>query len=270
MKRFTIITVSYNAKDCIEKTIQSVLSQSYEKVDYIIVDGGSKDGTVDIIKKYDKKLTWWCSEKDKGIYDGMNKGIRKAYELTQQDGEERYVLMLNADDTFYSPDVLLEVAKFMQDKDADVVCGAWELHPEHGVYLQKPGDLSLLPRKYVICHQATFVKALVLYANMFDLKYRFAADFHQLSSLYLKHYIFATCPDICISSVILNSGTTDRNWRASMHEAYDILRERGLYKTGEEPLMFIRKGGVRVIKYILPKSWSDAFFSWLGRHYKAI
>ncbi|SEM53720.1 Glycosyltransferase involved in cell wall bisynthesis [Prevotella sp. ne3005] len=97
----TIITVSYNAKDGIEKTILSVVKQSYKNIEYIIVDGGSSDGTIDIIKKYDKQLTCWISEPDKGIYDAMNKGIKKAT------GE--WLIMMNAGDCFANESVLEEV-----------------------------------------------------------------------------------------------------------------------------------------------------------------
>ena len=71
----SIITVSYNSKNVIEETILSVINQTYEKIEYIIIDGGSTDGTIDIIKKYENQITHWISEPDFGIYDAMNKGI---------------------------------------------------------------------------------------------------------------------------------------------------------------------------------------------------
>ena len=93
MKRpplITIITVSYNAVRTIENTILSVLNQVYLDIEYIIIDGGSTDGTLDIIKKYQEKIAYWVSEPDKGIYDAMNKGIEKAT------GD--YLFFLGADD----------------------------------------------------------------------------------------------------------------------------------------------------------------------------
>lgn len=74
----TVITVSYNAASSIEQTIISVINQTYPHIEYIIIDGGSTDNTVDIIKKYADKISYWVSEPDKGIYDAMNKGIKIA------------------------------------------------------------------------------------------------------------------------------------------------------------------------------------------------
>ena len=76
--RISVVTVCYNAVDCIEQTMLSVLDQTYHDIEYIIIDGGSTDGTVDIIKKYADRLAYWISEPDKGIYDAMNKGIAVA------------------------------------------------------------------------------------------------------------------------------------------------------------------------------------------------
>ena len=86
----SIITVSLNNAEYIEACIQSVLNQDYEDIEYIIIDGGSTDGTLDIIKKYEDKINLWISEPDKGIYDAINKGIRcQAVKLL-----ESYILMI--------------------------------------------------------------------------------------------------------------------------------------------------------------------------------
>ena len=90
--KISIITVSYNAVKTIEETINSVLNQSYSNIEYIIIDGGSRDGTVDIIKKYQDKINVWISEPDKGIYDAMNKGIKLA--------KGDWIGIINSDDCY--------------------------------------------------------------------------------------------------------------------------------------------------------------------------
>ena len=272
MIRFCIITVTYNAEDCLERTIRSVIGQTYPHVDYVIVDGGSKDGTLRIIVKYSSSLTRWISEPDKGIYDGMNKGIAIASGLSEADGQERFVLMLNADDTLYQATTLAEVASFLeqQPKLPDVFCGAWMIHPEHGRYLQCPGDLTKLPRRFVLNHQATFVKASVLARHPFDLKYKIAGDFQQLSGLYIQGYTFLTSKAIIVSDMILNKGATNDNWKQGVEEGFEVVKQNGCYHRDEKEWLLLRKYVVRFIKRALPKKASDSFFRWLAIHYKAM
>lgn len=97
----SVVTVSYNAVLTIEQTILSVINQTYPHIEYIIIDGGSTDGTVDIIKKYANRIAYWVSEPDKGIYDAMNKGIRTA--------KGEWINFMNAGDLFYSKDTLEKV-----------------------------------------------------------------------------------------------------------------------------------------------------------------
>lgn len=99
----SIITVVFNGKEHLEETILSVLNQTYDNIEYIIIDGASTDGTLDIIKKYEDKIDYWVSEKDKGIYDAMNKGINLA------NGE--WLNFMNAGDKFYNDDTLEGVLK---------------------------------------------------------------------------------------------------------------------------------------------------------------
>lgn len=111
--KISIITVCYNAGKTIEKTIQSVLSQTYENIEYIIIDGISTDNTLEIIKKYRHNISTLVSEKDQGMYDALNKGI------TLATGD--IVGILNADDVFASNNIVTEIGNSFKNSDADAI-----------------------------------------------------------------------------------------------------------------------------------------------------
>ena len=104
----SIVTVSYNAAATIEDAIRSVLQQTYPHIEYIVIDGGSKDGTVDLLRRYDTQISHWVSEPDKGIYDAMNKGIALAT------GE--YIGFLNADDFFANNDSVQKIVDHLLER----------------------------------------------------------------------------------------------------------------------------------------------------------
>ncbi|GHT54348.1 hypothetical protein AGMMS49982_18910 [Bacteroidia bacterium] len=119
-QKVSIITVTYNAQEHLEETMQHVFAQSYPNVEYILIDGGSTDGTVDIIKKHESQLALWRSEKDNGIYDAMNKGIQLA--------KGELIGLVNAGD-YYEPDTVAQMVE------------AYKQHPECGIF---HGDINLL------------------------------------------------------------------------------------------------------------------------------
>jgi glycosyltransferase len=160
----TIITVAYNAVKDIENTILSVLNQTYPNIEYIIIDGGSTDGTLDIIKKYEDKISYWVSEPDKGIYDAMNKGVAKA------NGD--YLFFLGADDKIVCD--FNEIVHFFKDKNTvyygDVLFG------ENGKRYDGAFDLNKLLDKN-ISHQAIFYSRNCFLNNSYNLKYKLYADY---------------------------------------------------------------------------------------------
>lgn len=122
LPKISIVTPSYNQGEFLEQTILSVLDQNYPNLEYIVIDGGSTDNSVGIIKKYERHLSYWISEKDKGQSDAINKGIRK------MTGD--IFNWLNSDD-FFSPGILKEVARTYKS-NPDVVCGRIRFHYPDG------------------------------------------------------------------------------------------------------------------------------------------
>ena len=259
--KISIVTVSYNTSDCIEKTIQSVINQTYPNVEYLIIDGGSTDGTQQIIERYDDRIAYFVSEKDKGLYDGMNKGIAAAT------GD--YLLFMNADDVFVNNEVVEKIVHFIEEHpDADVVYGNSEQVLEYGTYEVKP-KVAYINHKMAISHQATFVKLSLLRSHPFDLKYRYAADFEQLSSLYLDGYKFVYI-DLLVARVEMTGGTTYNHYVASANELYDIIESRGVDVTRERRLMIMRKRMVRAFKQYPPKCITLPILRFLAKHYKVL
>ena len=152
--KITIITVCYNAQTYIERTILSVINQSYSNIEYLVIDGNSIDCTLQIVRKYEDKITKIISEPDKGIYDAMNKGLQMAT------GD--WVNFMNAGDSFYSKDILAKV--FCQDyPDKSVIWGDTMLIRngiKQGIFKTTPFYNYKLPFRTGkgICHQSMFFR----------------------------------------------------------------------------------------------------------------
>ena len=178
---FSIITVVYNDPVNLQKTITTVAEQEYPNVQFIVIDGGSTDNTLDVIGKNHESITLWKSEKDTGIYDAMNKGLSLAT------GD--YINFLNAGDTFYSPHVLMRVAEEVNITHAEIVYGQ-ALHKskiEGNVSFVKGKTItpSALFRNVPFCHQALFVKKeLFQEIGPYDTTYRIVADYEWMIRYY--------------------------------------------------------------------------------------
>lgn len=144
--KISVVTVCYNAADTIEKTMLSVLNQTYHDIEYIIIDGGSTDGTVEIIRKYADRIAYWVSEPDKGIYDAMNKGIKVAT------GE--WINFMNAGDSLFSRDTLQQFIESYPHMD--VVYGYAMYMTQGRSFRFKNSPMSEIEKKMPFCHQAVF------------------------------------------------------------------------------------------------------------------
>lgn len=174
-KRVSIVTPSYNQAAFLERTIRSVLDQDYDNIEYLVVDGGSTDGSLEIIKKYSKHLSWWVSEKDRGQTDAINKGFSRAT------GE--ILAWLNSDDTYEPGAVKAAVAQFESHPEASAVYG--EAHFINGNdqiigrFPTAQTDLKKLKRGYVhVPQQACFFRAdLWRKVGPLDPTFYFAMDY---------------------------------------------------------------------------------------------
>lgn len=217
--KFSIITVTYNAGATLEDTIQSVITQSYKNLEYIIVDGGSKDRTLDIIRQYRTHIHTVVSEPDRGLYDAMNKGIRLAT------GD--YICFLNAGDELHEDDTLLiMVHSITGNVLPDVLYGETAIVDEEGHFLRMrrlsaPEHLTWksFRKGMLVCHQAFFARRDLV--EPFDLSYRFSADFDWCIRIMKKsqtlHNTHLTLIDY------LNEGMTTRNHKASLKERFRIM-----------------------------------------------
>lgn len=176
----TVVTVAFNAKEALGRTMKSVAAQDYEHLEYIVVDGGSSDGTREMIKESEGSVARWVSEPDKGIYDAMNKGVRMAH------GE--YCIFMNAGDTFVTPHTVTDFFSRL-DGTPDVAYGDIM---KNGVLKQ-----ALPPRnchKMYYCHQAVFTRTECLREFPFDTAHRYSADFKQAKQLFLAGKTFVHVP----------------------------------------------------------------------------
>jgi acetyltransferase-like isoleucine patch superfamily enzyme len=208
----SIITVVYNAKDTIEETILSVINQGFDNFEYIIIDGGSTDGTVDVIKKYQNKINYWLSESDKGIYDAMNKGILAAT------GE--WINFMNSGDTFVSQDTIAIVFTDKNYAEVDVVFGNSYAKMENGdiFSIEASNELDRLKFFPIYRHGASFVRASIHKKNLFDLskeKFGFALDFYCINTLYLNNFRFKKI-DLAIL-VFLSDGVSNQPFKSNYY-----------------------------------------------------
>ena len=218
---FSIITVTYNASRWLERTIRSVISQSYSNIEYIIVDGNSSDGTLDIIKKYQTSVTHWMSEPDRGLYDAMNKGMKLA------SGD--YVWFLNAGDTLYSETVVQDMVNAVGGGNLpDILYGETLIADSEGNplamrRLKAPEKLSWksFDMGMLVCHQSFLVRRAI--AEPYDMQYRFTADYDWcIRCLKKADRVFNTH---LILSRFLEAGLSATNRKEALKERYRIMCE---------------------------------------------
>ncbi len=211
----SIITVVFNGEKYLEQTLQSVLNQTCNNIEHIIIDGGSTDGTLDIVRKYEDKIAYWLSEPDNGIYDAMNKGIKLAA------GE--WINFLNAGDTFYQPSTIEEIFKSAYGS-ADLIYGDNEIRYNHDFsVIRQAADTRDLWKGIIVNHQSLFVKTHLIKKHPFNLTYKIGADYDFIYSAYANKYRFYKIKTVVASTA--HGGFSDRNVIANIKEQWGISRK---------------------------------------------
>ncbi|MDO3693624.1 glycosyltransferase family 2 protein [Wenyingzhuangia sp. chi5] len=247
--KISIITIVYNNAACIESCIQSVLSQSYKNIEHIIIDGGSKDGTQKEIEPYIPQLGYYLSEKDKGLYNALNKGIKAAT------GD--IIGILHSDDLFYSKNTIQQIADTFQQTQADLVYA-------NGMYVNKE-DITQVKRIYkaknhkkrylnfgwIPLHTTIYVKKEVFNKyGMYDESYRIASDYEislrwfqekNIKKQFLNNWV--------VKMRLGGKSTTPKLQKLKSTEDLQIIRKKNLW--GQFTLFC--KIARKIPQYIIPK-----------------
>jgi glycosyltransferase involved in cell wall biosynthesis len=216
--KISVITVTFNSAQTLEATIQSVVAQQYPNLEYIIVDGGSTDGTLDIIKKYEVHITKWVSEKDSGLYDAMNKGIALST------GE--WIAFLNSDDVYVNSPLHSVAAMLQKKPDVGVVYAnaliRSDVRPPYLYKSTHPVSKRDFWRTPII-HPSMFTKRSEFdRVGLFSMDYPISADYELILRLFLAKSTFYYKNEEWAS--MRGGGLSERKWAHGMSEIFKILR----------------------------------------------
>lgn len=209
----SVITVVYNGVREIEKTIQSVLNQTFPNIEYIIIDGGSTDGTTDVIKKYQGQLAYWISEPDGGIYYAMNKGIQKAT------GE--WIHFRNCGDYFFDNNAVEKMFSEVVADEVMLLHGDCRIVYKNGYVDRQPSILHYsYKKKMPVFHPSTFVRRSFHVLHPFNTKYKSSSDY-EFVYMALKHAVCIEYRPYVVSIYNAQEGFSVTNWKLAMTEEWD-------------------------------------------------
>lgn len=207
----SIVTVALNEEEYIRKTIESVLQQTYEPIEYIVIDGGSTDNTVSILREYDDAIDYWYSGPDKGISDAFNMGIRNA--------EGKYIGLMNAGDWYELDAVAKIVEAFSRSPEPGVVCGAlqfWDGDRKEYVCESVP---RLLEKDMTVTHPTCFVRTdLYDRFGLYEDEYKYAMDYKLLLRLKVNGIDFVALPSVLAN--MRHAGISEMRWQDALAETH--------------------------------------------------
>lgn len=222
----SVVTIVFNDEAHIGATMESVVGQTYAPIEYIVIDGGSTDHTLAVIRSYEDRIDHWQSGPDQGVSDAFNKGIRAAR------GE--YIGLINAGD-WYEPETVARVVEaFSRNPETGVVCGSlrfWKGEERVNICQSAP---RLLERDMTVTHPTCFVRAdLYKRFGLYENGYRYAMDYRLLLGLKVQGTVFAALPDVLAN--MRHCGMSEVHWREALRETHRARRELlpgSLYATG--------------------------------------
>ncbi len=241
----SVITVVLNGARFIEETLAAVAAQTYPHVEHIVIDGGSTDGTQDILRRNETALGYWVSEPDAGLYDAMNKGLALVTDSSS------YIIFANADDRLYSPEAIERAMSASSGED--LVYGRMVLADEGiSAVIGRRVELSDLARQ-TICHPATFVRRHVFdRVGKFDTRFTIAADYDHIVRCFAEP-VSTRFVDVIVARMRMG-GVSDSRFMVSCSERKAVIRKRF-------PLLPRLKGVAQVNLYDIPRNsvrrWMD-------------
>lgn len=257
----SVITVVYNDPESLENTIQNIYAQAYTNVEYIIIDGGSAESTINILKKYEGRIDYWISEEDNGIYDAMNKGL----ELATGD----YINFMNAGDTFYSSDVLQTIFYGVDSENQNIIFGKAIFHYGNQEFIRYENFNFTDPSWYNYqhpSHQALFVPKYLYKTIKFDTRLNIAADIDYMHKIFPAGYSYR---DIIVAHFDLGGISTyygSINILKKMFDDIKLLYPNSSMQRTQHYLL-------HTIKYLMQKILGKEFYlklymAYLVKHYQ--
>ncbi|MGM9699059.1 MAG: glycosyltransferase family 2 protein [Prevotella sp.] len=260
MAKYTIITINYNNGKELRNTIESVINQTFRDVEYIVVDGGSTDDSVEVIKEHSDRIDFWISEKDNGVYNAMNKGLRHAH--------GQYVNFMNSGDSFYSTHVLEDIDRQIGDTDIlfGNVCDSVSGKRYGGI--KAGSEVTFLTlKKEILCHQGTFYRREIFERHQYDESLRLIADW----KVNVQAIVFDNCKVKVVNTIVANydlRGMSSTQSKLHAEERQKVTAElfperiakdyEHLYTESEMPIVGLlpelkKRGRVQKIVYLFAK-----------------
>jgi len=252
--KISVVTVVLNDQLNIENTIKSVLSQDYQNIEYLIIDGKSNDSTIEIIKKYDSRVYEWISEEDSGIYDAMNKGIDLA------SGE--FIIFMNSGDTFFNEKTVSKVFLNKAAINKDVIfgdtCVDFQSYKKiiRGEYPKKNNPMTFN-------HQSVFLKNSLMKSFKFNLSYKICADKDLFAYLYKMNLQYFYSSEIIAK--IAAFGFSNSNRVKTLREVKAIYKKHNISNITSVNISILKAHILNLIELIFGKNITNSLRQYLKR-----